>query len=189
MAVSKGVRFEVFKRDLFTCQYCGRRPPDVVLEVDHIIARSSGGSDESDNLATSCMDCNRGKSDRDLNDTKPVVDELTRLAAMQEMGERAELLKRQQYAAELERLALDDVEWDVFSRWATLVAGVDPDQETYDEASVRKFCHYGMVPSDFDRALDVVASWYGQRSNKHPSEVWRYFCGVCWKMLRERGGA
>ena len=35
--LSKSVRFEVFKRDSFKCQYCGKSAPDVVLEVDHII--------------------------------------------------------------------------------------------------------------------------------------------------------
>ena len=35
--LSKKIRFEVFKRDKFTCQYCGRMSPDVILEVDHIL--------------------------------------------------------------------------------------------------------------------------------------------------------
>lgn len=35
-SLSKKTRFEVFKRDSFTCQYCGRSAPEVVLQVDHI---------------------------------------------------------------------------------------------------------------------------------------------------------
>lgn len=35
-AITKTVRFEVFKRDSFTCQYCGRKAPEAVLNVDHI---------------------------------------------------------------------------------------------------------------------------------------------------------
>lgn len=62
MAVSVRARFEVFKRDGFTCRYCGRKSPEVVLEVDHIIPVAEGGSDDEMNLATSCWDCNRGKS-------------------------------------------------------------------------------------------------------------------------------
>ena len=34
-SISKKARFEVFKRDSFTCQYCGRTAPDVVLHLDH----------------------------------------------------------------------------------------------------------------------------------------------------------
>lgn len=61
MAVGVRIRFEVFKRDAFTCRYCGRQTPDVVLEVDHIVPVCEGGSDDPMNLATSCWDCNRGK--------------------------------------------------------------------------------------------------------------------------------
>jgi len=61
MAISPKIRFEVFKRDNFTCRYCGRKTPQVVLEVDHIIPVSKGGTDDMDNLVTSCWECNRGK--------------------------------------------------------------------------------------------------------------------------------
>jgi hypothetical protein len=77
MAISLKLRFEIFKRDGFTCQYCGRKTPEVILEVEHIIPLSKGGTDESDNLTTSCFECNRGKGkslldtvlkDRDIHD-------------------------------------------------------------------------------------------------------------------------
>lgn len=56
--LSKKTRFEVFKRDQFTCQYCGNKPPNTTLEIDHIKAVSKGGNDEIINLITSCFDCN-----------------------------------------------------------------------------------------------------------------------------------
>lgn len=62
--VRAGMRFKVFERDGFTCQYCGARPPDVRLHVDHIFPRSKGGRWELDNLRTACEACNIGKSDR-----------------------------------------------------------------------------------------------------------------------------
>jgi hypothetical protein len=62
MAVSVRTRFEVFKRDGFGCKYCGRRSPEVVLEVDHIVPVCEGGTDDPINLTTSCWDCNRGKA-------------------------------------------------------------------------------------------------------------------------------
>ena len=68
MAVSVRARFEVFKRDDFTCQYCGRRTPTVILEVDHIVPRADGGSDDIINLRTSCWECNSGKSDKPLSE-------------------------------------------------------------------------------------------------------------------------
>ena len=61
-----GLRFDILKRDHFTCQYCGRSPEkdkDVTLHVDHIHPRSKGGNDDPKNLITSCQECNLGKSD------------------------------------------------------------------------------------------------------------------------------
>src|ERR1044071_8355914 len=46
-------RFEILKRDNFTCQYCGRKPPEVTLEVDHIKSVYGGGNKETRNLTTS----------------------------------------------------------------------------------------------------------------------------------------
>ncbi|MDE2468816.1 MAG: HNH endonuclease, partial [Bradyrhizobium sp.] len=60
-AISKKMRFSVFKRDCFKCQYCGKTPPTVVLEIDHIVPVSAGGENGIDNLLTACFECNRGK--------------------------------------------------------------------------------------------------------------------------------
>lgn len=67
MALSVRTRFEVFKRDDFTCRYCGKKSPDVILEIDHIVAVAEGGTDDPMNLATSCWACNSGKSNVPLN--------------------------------------------------------------------------------------------------------------------------
>jgi len=56
-------RFLIFKRDNFTCQYCGRKVPDVILQIDHIHPKSKGGKNLLDNYATACRECNIGKSD------------------------------------------------------------------------------------------------------------------------------
>jgi len=61
--LSPSMRFELFTRDLFTCQYCGRVPPEVKLVIDHVVPFSAGGTTASDNLITSCHECNAGKAD------------------------------------------------------------------------------------------------------------------------------
>lgn len=71
--LSKKIRFEVFKRDDFTCQYCGRKAPDVTLHVDHINPVHNGGQNDIVNLITSCSDCNLGKKHTLLSD-KTVVE-------------------------------------------------------------------------------------------------------------------
>ena len=50
-ALSKKIRFEVFKRDKFQCQYCGSSAPDVVLNVDHFDPVANGGTNELVNLS------------------------------------------------------------------------------------------------------------------------------------------
>jgi len=63
-SLSSAIRWQIFARDSFVCQYCARRPPDVTLEVDHRTSVANGGDDNFDNLVTSCADCNRGKGAR-----------------------------------------------------------------------------------------------------------------------------
>lgn len=88
MALSKSKRFEIFKRDGFTCQYCGARPPDVVLEVDHIQPRSKGGDDDELNLLTSCVGCNQGKRAKLLAEVQPRPDaDAKTLEVQQEIAE------------------------------------------------------------------------------------------------------
>lgn len=76
-ALPPRLRFSVLQRDRFTCQYCGRKAPDVVLHVDHILPKSRGGTDVAENLKTACADCNLGKSD--VLSREQVIDSITNL--------------------------------------------------------------------------------------------------------------
>ncbi len=81
-------RFEVFKRDHFTCQYCGGQPPAVVLVVDHIDPVVRGGGSGMENLITSCEACNQGKGGRPLADRQIRPDaDLLYLEVQQEFAE------------------------------------------------------------------------------------------------------
>lgn len=62
MAVSRRLRFEIYRRDGHTCRYCGAMAPDVKLTIDHVIPITLGGTDDPNNLVTACDDCNGGKS-------------------------------------------------------------------------------------------------------------------------------
>ena len=57
------LRFKILERDNFTCQYCGRKAPETILEIDHNYPESKGGTNKRNNLITSCRECNRGKGD------------------------------------------------------------------------------------------------------------------------------
>lgn len=60
--VTKRLRYEVLRRDGFTCRYCGAKAPDVPLRVDHVIPVVLGGPDHPSNLVAACQDCNSGKT-------------------------------------------------------------------------------------------------------------------------------
>lgn len=90
--ITKKARFEVFKRDSFKCQYCGASAPDVVLEVDHIHPVSKGGKNDTLNLVTSCWDCNRGKSDRKLDDNSVVEVQREQLNELNEKRQQLEMM-------------------------------------------------------------------------------------------------
>lgn len=91
-SLSKSVRFEVFKRDNFTCQYCGAAAPDVVLHVDHINPVAGGGENDIMNLITSCEPCNAGKGARELSDKSVIAKQRQQLADLNERREQLEVM-------------------------------------------------------------------------------------------------
>jgi len=74
-------RFKTLKRDNYTCQYCGRKSPEVELQVDHIVPRSKGGKDELGNYLTSCRECNMGKFTKEVLNLEPTEENNLLIAA------------------------------------------------------------------------------------------------------------
>lgn len=121
MAISVRTRFEVFKRDDFACRYCGKKSPEVILEVDHIVPKAEGGSDDPINLATSCWACNSGKSSVPLNQVMTGEDPHDRAIAMLERERQLreynhvleEIAQRKSYdVAELVRFWCENTGWE-----------------------------------------------------------------------------
>ena len=90
--IPKKVRFEVFKRDRFTCQYCGANAPDAILEVDHIKPVAEGGGDEMLNLVTACRDCNRGKGKVLLSDESSMAIQRKQMEELEARREQLEMM-------------------------------------------------------------------------------------------------
>jgi hypothetical protein len=168
VAVKPKKRFEVFKRDKFTCVYCGRKPPEVVLELEHIRARANGGSDEYENLATSCFECNRGKGANDLeakdcdNVAELQLETIAQLTAFNEMLFDA-MEKRNSHIGRVIRHLVGAWGWD---SW-------DDD----DTPSLRRFMQ-SLTVADICDAADIAAA------SGSPYRQWKYCCGVCWKKIK-----
>jgi ATP adenylyltransferase len=68
------LRYEILKKAKFRCELCGTSAEEKALEVDHIIPRNKGGSDDMSNLQSLCYSCNAMKRDRDDTDLRKVRD-------------------------------------------------------------------------------------------------------------------
>ena len=155
MPISKKIRFEVFKRDSFTCQYCGMAAPDVILHVDHIDPKSKGGSDGILNLLTSCSSCNSGKGARPLTDMTVLQKRKSMLDSLQERREQIEMML--QWQRGLENLD-DDTADQLAAFWTELTTCGLTDMGLHDlKAWVKKF-----KMQEIMEAMRISASYYLQ---------------------------
>lgn len=172
-AISKKIRFEVFKRDSFKCQYCGRSAPDVLLHVDHIDPVANGGNSVIFNLITACSDCNLGKGARLLSDDTAVSKQKIQLDAINERREQLQLLM--EWRNELDNIRVESLEYAAehyekrFN--ATLTdAGKDILMREIDQFGLQMILD----------AMDITV----QRPNVIPNQRLRYIAGVCWNIIR-----
>lgn len=172
-SISKRLRFEVFKRDEFACQYCGATPPGSVLEVDHIDPVALGGLDEMDNLITACFACNRGKS---ANPLTTIPQSLADKAA--ETAEREAQIAGYQAILKAKRDRLEDDVWSVFFRWR------EQEETTHERFNtVKRF----VERIGLDAVLDAVDITLAAHIRSQKGEF-LYFCKVCWNKVSEIEG-
>lgn len=120
--LSKKLRFEVFKRDCFTCQYCGKKAPDVVLHVDHIKPVSKGGKNDILNLITSCYSCNLGKGARELSDSSMIDKQHKQLSKIEEKRSQFEMMiKWRDGLEDILKMQVDEVEKAMFHESSTVL--------------------------------------------------------------------
>jgi len=72
-AISGSIRYRVFTRAKGRCECCGAHEHQAALEVDHIIPKNQGGSDDISNFQALCFRCNAGKRDSDSTDFRGVL--------------------------------------------------------------------------------------------------------------------
>lgn len=173
MAISKKLRFDIFKRDGFKCQYCGSVPPIVVLEVDHIIPVSKKGTDEVDNLITSCFDCNRGKSNRELSMMpQTTIEKTEQLKEKEEQYQEyrkilAKIKKREM--AEID--SIDEIYSSYFPEWCL--------NDRFKNGSLRTFLKIlGFVR--VEQAMHTACT-----RMYDDSKAIKYFCGICWNRIKD----
>ena len=191
--LSKKIRFEVFKRDKFTCQYCGRTAPDVVLEIDHIEPISKGGSDDIMNLITSCFDCNRGKSNRKLTQDDEMKKQQKMLLELAERKEQIEMmLKWKKELENLEDVLVDKIEellsvtGDSFTDYGRKVCKRDIKKYGFEEVyeSTKISLEQYFVPGDkesikktFEYIGRICSTRHYQKNNPNAYDI-AYLCKI-----------
>lgn len=168
--VSTRTRFEVFKRDNFTCQYCGATPPAVILHVDHIVAVSKGGSNVKSNLVTSCSRCNLGKSNISLSS---VPKSLAEQAA--EIKEREKQLKAYRKIIQDHEDRVKRDAWDVVH--ALYGEHCNEINRSYI-SSIKRFLELLPLHEVVDSA-EIAFERVGAKTSR-----FTYFCAICWKKIK-----
>lgn len=179
MAISKKLRFEVFKRDGFQCAYCGRKPPAVVLECDHINPKSKGGKNDINNLITACFDCNRGKGATELKKIPLQLSE-----TMERIKEKEEQFAAYcKYLKKIEKSIIEKINeiTDFYEKLNTENHVTFSD--LFKHNTLRTFVKK-LPPSEIKEAMVITFAKKGL-DKMNNDDVWiKYFCGVCWTKIR-----
>lgn len=172
-AIGKKLRFEIFKRDGFACQYCGATPPDAVLHIDHIHPVAKGGDNECDNLITACSNCNHGKGAVELSSVPKSLSDKAH-----EISEREAQIKgyTKVLLAQKKR-----VEKDVQMICDALVGFEGSSCIDEVKKTIRMFCQK-LHPLEVLDAAHKANSFLPEA--KMPT--FKYFCGICWNMIKEQ---
>lgn len=171
-SISKKVRFDVFKRDAFTCQYCGAHPPAVILHIDHIIPLALGGENHIDNYITACAPCNLGKSATSLAEIPQSLKEKAG-----EMAERELQIAGYQKVMDEKRLRVEEEAAQVSEIYEEFNPGYT--LSSTGLVSVRKFIESIGVHA----VCDAMEQAYTRPSVRKGGEF-KYFCGICWNIIK-----
>ena len=178
MSLSKSKRFSIFTRDQFTCQYCGQRPPEVILEIDHINPVANGGDNDDLNLITSCYDCNRGKGAKEIVRVIPKPDaDLKWLESQQEIAE----LKRYQESKSEKDAIMAEIAESLVEEWKYAFQRDDASREIDFYKLLKSF-----TPEIIEKAIYIASD----NENLH-GNTWskfKYVCGIAWNLVRREDG-
>jgi len=175
MSISKKLRFEVLQRDGYQCGYCGKTSQEATLEVGHIISISKGGSDDNNNLLTTCMDCRHGKTGVPLDKAPPKLNENLEVLKEKEaqLAEYKKMVKKVERRLNKEIAEVDEIYTSYFPKWVL--------NDKFKAFQVKKFIT--------ELGVDVVKDAMriaGEKMERRSSDAIRYFCGICWNKIKEK---
>jgi len=177
MAISKKLRFEVFKRDGFQCQYCGKTPPETTLEIDHINPKSKKGKDDINNLITACFDCNRGKGGIPLKKIPNSLIENLEILKEKELQikEYNKFLEKIEKRLQADIDEIDEIYHSYFKKWWL--------SESFQKTSLKRFLK-SLPKQEVKDAMELACSKMLHKPWNPEDKAIKYFCGICWKKIK-----
>lgn len=177
MSISRALRFQILRRDDHTCRYCGRKAPDVKLQIDHVVPETLGGGDEPENLVTACADCNGGKAATppDAARIADITADALRWSAARKIAS-ADL--------GLDRAIRDEFRDLFLQSWNSWTYEEDGKRKTLDlpndwPLGIDRFHAAGLTAQDLSDAVDIAMR------TERVKDTFKYFCGVAWGMARK----
>lgn len=176
VGISNRLRYEVLRRDDYTCRYCGAKPPEVKITVDHVVPVALGGSDDPTNLAAACAACNGGKTSSSPD--APVVTEVSD-DAIRWSRAMSEAAGRMQADHAAQQAVYDQFE-DWWAGWNYGFRKVPLPRPNDWRSSVDGFLAAGLPLDVLKWCIDKAGA-----SKAAPDATWRYMCGIAWKKVTE----
>lgn len=172
-AIGKKLRFEVFKRDEFSCVYCGATPPSVVLQIDHIHPVVEGGTNAIDNLITSCQPCNIGKGANLLTNIPQSLKEKAKYVEEQEAQ-----LKGYYEIMQMQQDRIDSEMWQIAEIIDTgsFETGMD---RNWLQSIKRFLTNLGFYVVHDAAEIARAKFKYGGK------KTFLYFCGICHNRIKD----
>jgi hypothetical protein len=173
-AIPQRVRFEVLRRDNYTCRYC--RSTENELTIDHLKPAVLGGTNDPSNLVACCKDCNSGKSS--ISPDSPLVQQASEDAVRWSAA--------MQVAAGLMADQLRD-EWDYAeafdAEWSGWTHGYRKDPIPRPQDWRRSVNSWRIAGLPIELLIDAARRAL-ETDKVPPHGTWKYFCGIAWSRVR-----
>lgn len=184
-SISKKTRFEIFKRDKFTCQYCGKQSPEVILNIDHIQPVSKGGDNSDLNLLTACIGCNSGKSNRLLSDESSLKKKINQLILLQQKREQMSLMF--EWFKEISQID-DDIAKKICERFTSLCGGFSVSE--HGKQAIKRLLKRFSLEIIME-SIEIASSKYLEFENGNVTEdscAWAFekIGGICYNITKKK---
>ena len=145
------------------------------MQVDHIIPVAEGGENDMDNLITSCQPCNIGKGAKSLQ----LIPK-----SLQKKSE--EIAEQEEQIIAYQKIIMDSRQRKLDFAWEVAEILDSNASQGYPKANLESILHF-MNHLSYEEVIDS-ADIAVRTPYIHKSRVFKYFCGVCNRKIRNLKG-